>query len=167
LIKDSFKESYILDFLGLEEAVSERDLEELLTKNITHLILELGKGFAFVGRQYKLTVGAQEFFVDLLFYNYILKRFIVIELKTTDFKPEYVGQVGFYITAIDRDIKTNEDGATIGLIVCRSKNDTVVEYALANSSKPTGVAEYKLLSELPKEIQEYLPTENELRSLSA
>ena len=107
----------------------------------------------------------QEFFIDLLFYNYILKRFVIIELKTTEFKPEYVGQIGFYITAIDRDIKEHEDKSTIGLIICKSKNNTVVEYALANSNMPTGVAEYKLLSELPEEIQKYLPTQNELKSL--
>lgn len=165
LIKDSFKESYILDFLALAEDVKEHDLEQALIKNITHFILELGKGFAFVGKQYKLTVGTQEFFVDLLFYNYILKRFVVIELKTTEFKPEYIGQIGFYITAIDKDIKKEEDETTIGLIICRSKNDTVVEYALTNSSKPTGVTEYKLLSELPEEIRQYLPTENELKTL--
>jgi len=164
-IKESFKESYVLDFLELQESVKERDLEELLVKNITCFILELGKGFAFVGKQHKLTIGGQEFFIDLLFYNYILKRFVVIELKTTEFKPEYIGKIGFYITAIDRDIKKEEDELTIGLIICRSKNDTVVEYALANSNKPTGVAEYKLLSDLPKDIQEYLPTENELKGL--
>lgn len=165
LIKESFKESYVLDFLDLEESAKERDLEQSLIMDITHFILELGKGFAFVGKQHKIIVGEQEFFVDLLFYNYILKRFVVIELKTTEFKPEYVGQIGFYITAIDRDIKEDGDGATIGLIVCRSKNNTVVEYALANSNRPTGVAEYKLFSELPKDIQRYLPTESELKSL--
>jgi predicted nuclease of restriction endonuclease-like (RecB) superfamily len=165
LIKESFKESYILDFLELGNEAKERDLEQALTQNITHFMLELGRGFAFVGKQYKLTVGGQEFFVDMLFYNFILKRFVIIELKTTEFKPEYAGQIGFYITAIDKDVKKNEDKETVGLIICRNKNKTVVEYALSNSSKPTGVAEYKLLSDLPEEIQKYLPTENELKSL--
>jgi hypothetical protein len=140
-------------------------LERVLIQNITNFILELGKGFAYVGKQYKLMVGGQEFFIDLLFYNYILKRFVVVELKNTEFSPEYVGQIGFYITAIDRDIKSNEDKETIGLMICRSKNNTVVEYALANSNRPTGVAEYKLLSELPDEIRQFLPSENDLKSL--
>lgn len=165
MIKEAFKESYILDFLELADKAKERDLEQALTQNITHFLLELGKGFAFVGKQYKITVGGQEFFIDLLFYNYILKRFVVIELKTTEFKPDYVGQVGFYITAIDRDIKKEEDKSTIGLIICKTKNNTVVEYALANSSKPTGVAEYKLLSELPEDLRQYLPTESDLKFL--
>jgi predicted nuclease of restriction endonuclease-like (RecB) superfamily len=165
LIKESFKESYILDFLELGNDAKERDLEQALTQNITHFILELGKGFAFVGKQYKLTVGGQEFFIDMLFYNYILKRFVIIELKTTEFKPEYAGQIGFYITAINKDVKKDADNETIGLLICRSKNDTVVEYALTNSANPTGVAEYKLLSDLPEEIQKYLPTEKELKYL--
>jgi len=163
LMKESFKETYVLDFLGLEDVAKERNFEHALTKNITHFILELGKGFAFVGRQYKLTVGGQEFFIDMLFYNYILKRFVVIELKTTEFKPEYAGQIGFYVTAVNRDIKKDGDNATIGLIICKTKNNTVLEYALANIKEPTGVAEYKLLTDLPEEIQKYLPTENELK----
>lgn len=165
LIKETFRESYVLDFLELGNDAKERDLEQALTQNITQFILELGKGFAFIGKQYKITVGGQEFFADMLFYNYILKRFVVIELKTTEFKPEYVGQIGFYITAINRDVKKDGDGETIGLIICKTKNNSIVEYALADSGKPTGVAEYKLLSELPEEIQKYLPTENELKAL--
>lgn len=164
LIKETFKESYILDFLELGEDARERDLEKYLIQNIADFILELGKGFAFIGKQYKLTVEEQEFFIDLLFYNYILKRFVVIELKTAEFKPEYAGQIGFYIAVIDKDIKKDEDKATIGLIICKSKNNTVVEYALANSSKPMGVAEYKL-SELPKDIAEYLPSQEELKNI--
>ncbi len=164
LIKETFKESYILDFLELGEDARERDLEKYLIQNITDFILELGKGFAFIGKQYKLTVKEQEFFIDLLFYNYILKRFVAIELKTTEFKPEYAGQIGFYITVIDKDVKKDEDKSTIGLIICKSKNSTVVEYALANSSKPMGVAEYKL-SELPKDIAEYLPSQEELKNV--
>lgn len=165
MIKESFKESYILDFLGLSLDAKECDLEQALIQNITHFILELGKGFAFVGKQHKLTVGGQEFFIDMLFYNFILKRFVIIELKTTEFKPEYAGQIGFYMTAIDRDVKKDEDGSTIGLIICKTKNNTVVEYALANSGWPTGVAEYRLLSELPEEIRRCMPTENELKTL--
>ncbi len=161
LIKESFKESYVLDFLQLETEAKERDFEKALTQHISAFILEFGKGFAFVGKQYKLTVGEQEFFIDLLFYNYILKRFVIVELKTTEFKPEYAGQIGFYITAINKDIKTESDKETIGLIICKSKNKTVVEYALSSSSHPTGVAEYKL-SELPADIASCFPSEEEI-----
>lgn len=160
-VKEAFKESYILDFLQLGAQAKEKDLEKALTEHISHFLLEFGKGFAFVGRQYKLTVDDQEFFIDLLFYNYILKRFVVVELKTTECKPEHIGQIGFYITAVDRDIKTRSDKGTIGLIICKSKNKTVVEYALANSAQPTGVAEYKV-SELPSDIAACFPTEEEL-----
>ena len=161
LMQESFKESYIFDFLNLSEKAKEKDIEKALIEHLSHLLLEFGRGFAFVGRQYKIEVGEEEFFIDLLFYNYILKRFIVIELKITDFKPEYVGQIGFYMTAVDRQIRTQTDKETIGLIICKSKNKTVVEYALANSERPTGVAEYKL-SQLPKEIAEVLPDEEQM-----
>ncbi len=165
LIQEAFKESYVLDFLELGADAKERDLEKALIDNITNFMLELGKGFAFAGKQFKLTVGGQEFFVDLLFYNYLLKRFVVVELKTTEFKPEYVGQLGFYLTAIDRDLKKLEDGETIGLLICKNKNNIVVEYALASNSKPAGVAQYQLFVDLPAEVQKYLPTEDELSLL--
>jgi len=121
----------------------------------------LGKGFAFVGKQYKLIVGNKEFFIDLLFYNYILKRFIVIELKTCEFKPEHFGQISFYVTAVDNDIKRDDDKETIGLLICKSKDTTVVEYALSNNKKPLGVAEYKF-TQLNNELIAYLPSELEL-----
>jgi predicted nuclease of restriction endonuclease-like (RecB) superfamily len=162
-VQESFKESYIFDFLGLSVKAKEKDIEKALIEHISRFLLEFGRGFAFVGRQYKVVVGEEEFFIDLLFYNYILKRFVVIELKITDFKPEYVGQIGFYMTTIDRQVKTETDKETIGLIICKSKNKTVVEYALANSDRPTGVAEYKL-KELPPEIAEVLPDEEILNN---
>jgi predicted nuclease of restriction endonuclease-like (RecB) superfamily len=165
LIQETFKESYVLDFLGLDAESKERDLEQALIGNMTNFMLELGKGFAFAGKQFKLTVGGQEFFVDLLFYNYLLNRFVVVELKTTEFKPEYVGQLGFYLTAIDRDVKNQQDGETIGLLICKNKNNTVVEYALAGNGKPAGVAQYQLFADLPAEVQKYLPTEDELSLL--
>lgn len=165
LLKESFKETYVLDFLGLENDFKERELEQSLVNNISKFILELGKGFAFVGKQYKLTVGDQEFFIDLLFYNFKLKRFVVIELKNTEFKPEYIGQIGFYLTAIDRDVRQSGDGQTVGLVICKSKNNTVVEYALSNISQPAGVAEYKLFSDLPEDLRNYLPSESDLNRL--
>jgi hypothetical protein len=115
----------------------------------------LGKGFAFVGKQFKLEVGGQEFFIDLLFYNYILNRFIVIELKNTDFKPEYVGQISFYLSAINKKIKTTKDKESIGLIICKGKNNkAVLEYSLENVKKPIGIAEYKIMAELGDRLKE-------------
>jgi predicted nuclease of restriction endonuclease-like (RecB) superfamily len=163
IISQSFKDSYILDFINLSEEAKEKDLEDALVSNITSFLMELGKGFAFVGKQYKIVVGGEDFFIDLLFYNYILKRFIVIELKTTEFKPEHIGQIGFYITAIDKNIKTNTDKDTIGLLICKSKNKTIVEYALSNNKKALGVAQY--FSKLPKEVLEYLPNELDLKNI--
>lgn len=160
-LQDSFKDRYVLDFLDLSEQAKEKDLEEALIKNITQFLIELWKGFAFVWKQYKLTVGNKEFYIDLLFYHYILKRFIVIELKTTEFKPEHIGQLGFYMTAVDQQVKIDEDNATIGLIICKTKDKTVVEYALNTSNQPMGVAEY-VFSQLPAEFAKYLPDSDDL-----
>ncbi|BAZ26836.1 hypothetical protein NIES4073_77500 [Kalymmatonema gypsitolerans NIES-4073] len=121
-------------------------------------MLELGKGFAYVGRQFKLEVSDQEFYLDLLFYNYLLRRFIVIELKTTDFKPEYIGQLNFYMTAINRQVKNPADEKTIGLLICKGVNKTVVEYTLDETSQPTAVAAFKL----PAELQEQLPDQEQI-----
>jgi predicted nuclease of restriction endonuclease-like (RecB) superfamily len=164
IVSNSFKESYILDFVGLTEKVKEKDLEAALVDNITYFLMELGRGFAFVGRQKKIVVGGEDFFIDLLFYNYILRRFVVIEIKTCDFKPEQIGQIGFYITAINRDVKTKDDKETIGLLICKSKNKTVVEYALNNNKNPLGVAEFSFNS-LPKDVKNCFPDEEDLRNI--
>jgi predicted nuclease of restriction endonuclease-like (RecB) superfamily len=153
-IKETFKDPYILDFLELDTEHKERDLEQALVSNITKFLLELGIGFAFVGQQFKITVSTQEFFVDLLFYHIHLKRYVVIELKTKEFKPDQVGQIGFYITAINRQIKREDDNNTIGIIICKNKDDTIVEYALDSTTHPTGVstftiAEQEIIKELP------------------
>ena len=141
--------------IHISNIFKERELEKLLTDNILKFILELGKGFAFVGKQFKLEVGGQEFFIDLLFYNYILNRFIVIELKNTDFKPEYVGQISFYLSAINKKIKTTKDKESIGLIICKGKNNkAVLEYSLENVKKPIGIAEYKIMAELGDRLKE-------------
>lgn len=163
-VNNNFKESYILDFLDLKEEFDERELEISLINNISNFLIELGKGFAFVGKQKKIIIGGEEFFIDLLFYNYILKRFIIIEIKTTKFKPEHLGQLSFYINAIDRDFKNHSDKETIGLLICKSKNKTVVEYALQNNKQPLGVAEYRL-KELPQDVRDCMPSEDELESL--
>jgi predicted nuclease of restriction endonuclease-like (RecB) superfamily len=162
-VNSAFKDPYIFDFLNLSSDLKERDLEQALIDNITSFLLEMGKGFAFIGRQYKLTVAGDEFFIDLLFYNYILKRFVVIELKTTKFEPEFAGKLGFYLTAVDRQVKTETDKETIGLLICKDKNSLVVDYAIGGKDKPMAVAEYKL-SEMPSEFANCLPSKEEIES---
>jgi predicted nuclease of restriction endonuclease-like (RecB) superfamily len=142
LARDSLKDPYIFDFLGLGEDAQERDLEHALTRHITRFLLELGAGFAFVGRQYRLEVGGDEFFVDLLFYHLKLRCYVVVELKATPFRPEYAGQLNFYLSAIDAQLKAPNDQPTIGLLLCKEQNRLVAEYALRGIAKPMGVAEY-------------------------
>jgi predicted nuclease of restriction endonuclease-like (RecB) superfamily len=158
VIRQTFKDPYILDFLELDTEHKERDLEQALVSNITKFLLELGIGFAFVGQQYKITVSTQEFFVDLLFYHIHLKRYVVIELKTKEFKPDQVGQIGFYITAINRQIKREDDNNTIGIIICKNKDDIIVEYALDSTAHPTGVSTFTVAEQ---EIIKELPTSND------
>ena len=165
MVSETFKDPYIFEFLDLGDNYKERELENALVDNLSKLLLELGQGFAFVGRQYKLTVSEREFFVDLLFYHTILKRYVIIELKTTEFKPEYAGQLNFYITAIDEQVKQNDDNSTIGIIICQDKDNLIVEYSLKGQSQPIGVAGYQLTSELPKELEGKLPTANQLKRL--
>ncbi len=158
LARESLKDPYRLDFLGLTDDAQERVIESALVHHVTRFLLELGAGFAFVGRQVMLTVGGDEFFIDLLFYHLKLRCYVVIELKGGKFKPEHLGQLGFYLTAIDRKVKSEHDNPTIGLLLCKSKNKVVAEYALGDSTQPMGVAEYKLLESLPSELQTSLPT---------
>lgn len=158
LARESLKDPYRFDFLGLGEAAQEREIEDALVQQVTRFLLELGAGFAFVGRQVLLDVGGDEFFIDLLFYHLKLRCYVVIELKTGKFKPEHLGQLGFYLTAVDRQIKTEHDGPTIGLLLCKSKNKVVAEYALGDKTQPMGIAEFKLLEALPSELQTGLPS---------
>jgi predicted nuclease of restriction endonuclease-like (RecB) superfamily len=169
LARESLKDPYRFDFLGLAEDAQEREVESALVKHVTEFLLELGAGFAFVGRQVLLDVGGDEFFIDLLFYHLKLRCYVVIELKGGKFKPEHLGQLGFYLTAVDRQVKTEHDKPTIGLLLCKSKNKVVAEYALGDSSQPMGIAEYKLLESLSADLRTSLPSieqiENELRDL--
>jgi predicted nuclease of restriction endonuclease-like (RecB) superfamily len=158
LARESLKDPYRLDFLGLGREAGEREIENALVKHVTEFLLELGAGFAFVGRQVLLDVGGDEFFIDLLFYHLKLRCYVVIELKGGKFKPEHLGQLGFYLTAIDRQVKHEHDNPTIGLLLCKSKNKVVAEYALGDKSQPMGIAEYKLLESLPDELQTSLPS---------
>jgi len=158
LARESLKDPYRFDFLGLTEEAQEREIENALVKHVTDFLLELGAGFAFVGRQVLLDVGGEEFFIDLLFYHLKLRCYVVIELKAGKFKPEHLGQLGFYLTAVDRQVKHPQDGPTIGLLLCKSKNKVVAEYALRHKAQPLGVAEYQLVDSLPPELQTSLPS---------
>lgn len=155
---ESLKDPYRFDFLGLTDEAQEREIENALVKHVTEFLLELGAGFAFVGRQVLLDVGGDEFFIDLLFYHLKLRCYVVIELKGGKFKPEHLGQLGFYLTAVDAEVKHPQDGPTIGLLLCKSKNKVVAEYALRDNAQPMGIAEYKLLESLPAELQTSLPS---------
>jgi predicted nuclease of restriction endonuclease-like (RecB) superfamily len=158
LALESIKDPYRFDFLGLTDEAQEREVEHALVKHVTEFLLELGAGFAFVGRQVLLDVGGDEFFIDLLFYHLKLRCYVVIELKAGKFKPEHLGQLGFYLTAIDRQVKSEHDNPTVGLLLCKSKNKVVAEYALGDTTQPMGIAEYKLLESLPAELQTSLPS---------
>lgn len=158
LAQEALKDPYIFDFLSIGEKAKERDIEQALTQHISQFLLELGAGFAFVGRQVHLEVGEQDFYLDLLFYHLKLRCYLVVELKAGDFKPEHTGQLSFYLSAVDSQIKTDEDGPTIGLLLCKSRNKVIAEYALRDNSKPIGVAEYQLAQALPVDFESKLPS---------
>lgn len=158
------KDPYHFDFLGLGDEAHERDIENALIRHITHFLLELGAGFALVGRQVRLEVEGDEFFMDLLFYHTRLKCYIVVELKAGAFKPEHIGQLNFYLSAVDAQIKTPEDRPTIGLLLCKTKKRLIAEYALSGVDKPMGVAEYQLVRALPEPLDTCLPTIEELEA---
>jgi len=162
LAQSLVKDPYIFDFLSLGPEVQERDLERALLNHLRDFLLEMGKGFAFVGSQYRLEVGGDEFFIDLLFYQLRLRCYVVIELKVGEFKPEYTGKMNFYLSAVDDLLRHPEDRPSIGLILCKSQNRLIAEYALRDISKPMGVATYRLTSALPAELQEKLPSIEEL-----
>ena len=158
LAAQTMKDPYVFDFIPFREEMLERDIEQVLVRDVTKLLLELGTGFAFLGNQYHLNVGGDDFYIDLLFYNLNLRCYVVIELKTGDFKPEYAGQLNFYLSAVDGILKKEEDNPSIGLLLCKSKNNLVAEYSLKDISKPIGVSEYKVTSSLPNALEEQLPS---------
>lgn len=162
LAREITKDPYNFDFLTLTKKYQEKELEQALTDNITNFLLELGAGFSFVGRQYSLKVAGKDFKIDLLFYHIKLRCYVVIELKTVDFKPEFAGKLNFYTSAIDGEIKGKDDNTTIGILICKSKNDLVVEYALKDMKKPIGVSEYELTNSLPKNLKSSLPSLEEI-----
>jgi len=161
LAQQLIKDPYSFDFLALGPEVSERQLERGLLEHVRALILELGKGFAFVGSQYHLEVAGQDYYLDLLFYHLRLRCFVVIDLKIEEFKPEFAGKMNFYLSAADDLLRHADDAPSIGIILCKGKNAMVVEYALRGAAKPMGVAEYRLLPALPVQLQADLPTAEE------
>lgn len=163
LAMQTMKDPYIFDFIPFREDMLERDVENALVKDVTKLLLELGTGFAFLGNQYHINVGGEDFYIDLLFYNLNLRAYVVIELKTGDFKPEYAGKLNFYLSAIDGILKKEQDNPSIGLLLCKSKNDLIAEYALRDMTKPIGVSEYRVTDRLPKELMEQLPSVEDLQ----
>jgi predicted nuclease of restriction endonuclease-like (RecB) superfamily len=162
LAHQTLKDPYIFDFLNMRVDYDERELESSLVAHVTKFLLELGAGFSYIGRQYKLDVADEEFYIDLLFYHVRLHCYVVVELKTGKFKPEYAGKLSFYVSAVDGILRSEYDNPTIGILICKSKNDTVVEYALRDINKPIGVSEYVLMNSLPNEFKSSLPTIEEI-----
>jgi predicted nuclease of restriction endonuclease-like (RecB) superfamily len=158
LAREALKDPYKLDFLGLGKDAEERAIERAIVDHVAQFLVELGAGFAYVGRQVHLEVGGDDFFLDLLFYHLKLHCYVVIEIKVEKFKPAHLGQLGFYMAAVDGEVKDEIDSPTIGLLLCKTKNEVVAEYALRNVAAPLGIAEYDLLKELPEPLQTNLPT---------
>ncbi len=158
LANELIKDPYNFDFLTLSQDYKEKELESALLDHITKFLLELGSGFAFVGKQKKLQVGQRDFYIDLLFYHTKMHCYVVVELKTGEFEPEYTGKLNFYIKAVDEQIKDIKDEPTIGILLCKNKDKTIVEYSLSDIHKPMGVSQYELTSILPDELKSNLPT---------
>ena len=161
--KLAVKDEYIFDFMELSEQHSERELEISLIDNMKAFLEEMGGNFAFMGSQYHINVGGTDFYIDLLLYHRSLKSLVAIELKIGDFKPEFVGQLQFYLTALDKQIKMEHENPSIGIIICKNKNRTVVEYALNDSYKPIGVATYQMRDTLPEKMKDLLPSPEEIK----
>lgn len=157
-VKELLKNPYIFDFITADKNLKELDIERELTANITKLLLELGNGFAFVGRQYHLEIENEDYYLDLLFYNLKVRSYVVIELKTTEFKPEYTGKLNFYLNAVDKYIKGKNDNPTFGILLCKDKKRVTAELALKDINKSIGVSEYKILSEIPDYLENTLPS---------
>lgn len=164
LAQETLKNPFNFDFLGLENDALEREIENAMMEHITKFLIELGKGFAFVGRQYQLVVSGNEYYIDLLFYHLQLRCFVVVELKAGKFKPEYTGKLNFYLSAVDSQLKHPSDNASIGLILCKDKDKIEAEYALRDIQKPIGISEYLLTQNLPENFKSQLPTVEQLEN---
>ena len=164
LAKERLKDPYNFDFLGLEDDALERAVEDELVKNITKFLLELGKGFAFMGRQYKIEISETDYFIDLLFYHVELRCYVVVELKAGKFKPEHAGKLNFYLSAVDTQIKSKSDNPSIGILLCKKKDKIEAEYSLRDMNKPMGISEYRLTELIPEKIKSKLPSIEELEN---
>jgi len=162
LAAQTLKDPYNFDFLGLENDALEKSIEDELTRNITRFLLELGKGFAFLGRQYKIEIGDNDYFLDMLFYHVVLRCYIVIELKAGKFTPEHAGKLNYYLSAVDSQLRKAGDNPTIGILLCKKKDRIDVEYALRDIRKPMGVSEYRLTNAIPANIKTQLPSVEEM-----
>lgn len=158
------KDPYVFNFLTMTEHYNERELEDALVANVTKFLVELGTGFAFMGRQYRLQVGSKESFIDLLFYNTRIHAYCCIELKSTSFRPEYLGQLSFYVSAVNHQLKTEQDNPTIGLLICKDKDNIEAQYALEGYKLPLGISEYELSRLIPEEFKSSLPTIEEIET---
>ncbi len=170
LAQQTLKDPYNFDFVAMTDSMKERDLENQLVSQISKFLLELGKGFAFVGQQYHLEIADSDYYLDLLFYHIRLKCYVVVELKNTKFAPEYTGKMNFYLSAVDTLLRQADDKPTIGILLCRDKNNLEAEFALRDINKPIGVSEFSLTEILPEELSSSLPTiedlERELEALT-
>lgn len=162
LAKQTIKDPYHFDFLGLEEDAQEREIEHELTHRITDFLLELGKGFAFVGRQFKIEIGESDYFIDMLFYHLELRCYVVVELKAVKFQPEFAGKLNFYLSAVDSLVKKPEDNSTIGILLFKTKDKIEAEFSLRDINKPIGIADYMLTQAIPENFKTKLPTVKEL-----
>lgn len=162
LAKSIMKDPYILNLTTLKENYIETELKSVMVDKIKTVLLELGNGFSFIGNQYKLTVGNEDYFIDMLFYHTKLHCYVVVELKNTKYKPEYAGKVNFYLSAVDDLVKDEQDNSSIGIILCREKDKFSVEYSLKDINKPIGVSSYEISKYLPKDVFESLPTEEDI-----
>ena len=167
LVASIIKDPYNLEFLDIKGKLQERELEGKLIDHIRNFLLELGQGFAFVGNQYHIEIEGEDYYLDLLFYHVKLKCYVVIELKTGKFKPEYAGKLNFYLNLMDRKIKEESDNPTIGLILCEDKKGITVEYAIEGINKPMGVSQFKLTETLPEKLKKYLPTPEKITKLKS
>jgi predicted nuclease of restriction endonuclease-like (RecB) superfamily len=164
LAQQTLKDPYVFDFMTLTKPIQERDIEKQLMEHITKFLLELGKGFAFIGQQYHIEIAENDYYIDLLFYHVKLKCYVVIELKNTKFIPEYAGKLNFYLSAVDSLVKQNDDNPTIGILLCRDKNNIEAEFALRDINKPMGISEFEFTEILPDEFKSSLPSIDELEA---
>jgi predicted nuclease of restriction endonuclease-like (RecB) superfamily len=162
LANNMMKEPYVFDLIELTSDYKEKELENKMLERIKNVLLELGNGFSFVGNQYKVTVDNQDFYIDLLFYHIKLKCYFAVELKVVEFKPEFAGKMEFYLTALDEEVKDENDNSSIGIILCQNKSNKIVDYTLKYINKPVGVSEYKILDKLSDDILNKLPTEEDI-----